>query len=451
MLQFCRTKYSSDNFSFMIDFLFLYEHKVRELENCLYLASGLERRGYKTSICSMLSFKKMITKARIIVTPHLYDENQLNYYTMCLWPRHKMNVISMQYEQVLSEIDRKDNIHRPKGRAKLAYHVAWGQNEEFEYLDNGINPQNILRIGSISQDFNTCFYKGFMYSKDWISNRYNIPSTKKWCIFFSSFAYCGRSDEQLNSLADATTAFILRDITEKTKPIILQWIKKAFIENDDIIFIYRKHPAEVVDNVLIDLCHELPERFFLIDDYSIRQWISVCDYFYTWFSTSSIDTYFAGKVCNILRPYPLDHELELETMYSSKKITNYSEFIETLVDGRNNIILDNDSINLFFDNKVNSLVINDYLDSFERVYNEPIKNFVSSIKSYSLKTLIGLIVYSILCDFCKYFRLSRLCINRKGKLYRTLKYYEQEVYRESRSIKEIGSTVGRFINSIGVK
>lgn len=63
-----------------------------------------------------------------------------------------------------------------------------------------------------------------------------------------------------------------------------------------------------------------------IDDYSIRHWINVSDYCCTWFSTSSIDAYFAGKPCSILRPFALDTDLEVETMYGVNKITDKEEF-----------------------------------------------------------------------------------------------------------------------------
>lgn len=44
------------------DFLFIYEHKVRELENLCLMKYELDRRGYKLRLCTLMMQKMHLQK-----------------------------------------------------------------------------------------------------------------------------------------------------------------------------------------------------------------------------------------------------------------------------------------------------------------------------------------------------------------------------------------------------
>lgn len=432
----------------MIDFLILYEHKARELENCVYLAEALKKRGHSVRISSMLSFKRKTYKPRVIVTPHLYDENQARYYTTSIWKGNRPRVVSMQYEQVLNIAGRKTQIHRPKGYAKKAFHVAWGENERNEYLSNGIKESNILEVGSISMDFDTNYFSSYLPTKDEVAQEFNIPLEKKWCIFFSSFAYCGRSDENLNRLPNKNNAYRLREIMEKTKPVILAWFEAAIKDNPNLVFIYRKHPAEDVGNTLKQLIVNYPKQFYEISEHSIRPWIHVSDYCCTWFSTSSIDAFFAGKPCAVLRPYPLDDDLEVEVMYDMNFIVDEKSFLSSLKVNDENDNSFKRNIERFFINRRNHLQISDYVNAFECVLKDKNKEneflvIRESFRSEIIENFLG-----VICDLCKYMRVAPLFRPFSKKLFTTISYYEKEVYGVNKEINNLKRTVIDFLNSI---
>lgn len=431
----------------MIDFLLLYEHKARELENCVYLTEALRESGHTVKICSMLSFKKMLYKPKVIVVPHLYDSNQARYYTSSIWKNNRPRVISMQYEQVLNIAGRKTQLHRPKGIAKKAFHVAWGKNERMEYLDNQIPSNKILEIGSISMDFDSDAFSAFLPAREAMAKEFGLPVDKKWCIFFSSFAYCGRSDENLDRMPIKEAAYRLRDIMEKTKPVILNWFEDALTKYPDIIFIYRRHPAENVGRTLEAMKTKYPDRFFEINQHSIRPWIKVTDYCFTWFSTSCIDAYFAGKPCIVLRPYPLDKDLEVEVMYNLDFITNKDGFINTFSSDIKDTEGLKSNIERFFINQRNKLQIDEYVHSFVSVLKDEDPNDCFVVHKESIRSEIVEILMGLICDVCKYFRISPLFKPFSLRLYNTVSYYEKEVYGVNKEINNLTSVINIFLKT----
>ena len=429
----------------MIDFLFLYEHRARELENCVYLATALKNKGYKVKIASMLSFEKKIFKPNVIVTPHLYDENQLRYYISSCWSGRKIKVISMQYEQVLNEYGRKTEIHRPKGEAKKAFHVAWGDNEVKEYLNNGILLSHILKVGSVSMDFNTRQYQKYLYSKRDLAKKYGIPEEKKWCIFFSSFTYCGRSDESIEKRSFKDYAFRMKKIMEDSQPIILDWFEREINDNAYVIFIYRKHPAETLGLHINTLKNRYPDKFYCIDDFSVRHWINVSDICLTWFSTTSLDIYFAEKPCLILRPVPIDSDLELETMYNIQKIQSYNEFHRSL--NQDGYIQEDFKrcIPNFICNKINQLVIDDYIDAFIQVAKSNDEGAIFVTTQDTLRNRMVENIMGVLCDICKYIKIASFVSLFSAKIGKTLEYYQQEVYGIRREKERISKQISQLI------
>lgn len=429
-----------------IDFLFLYEHRNRELENCAYLANVLKERGYSVKIESILSFAKKIYRPKIIIVPHLYDDNQVRYYTSSVWRRRKVKIIDMQYEQVLSAAVRKMQIHRPKDSAKKAFHVAWGTNEYNEYINNGIESSNILCVGSINLDFNTKHFQKYLIGREEIARLCGLPEEKKWCIFFSSFAYCGKEDAVLKNLSNYDVALRLKEITQRSKPEILEWFRNALNNNHELILIYRRHPAEIIGDDLIQFTKEYRNRFFLIEAYSVRHWINASDYCYTWFSTTSIDAYFANKPCHILRPYPLDFDLELEVLYGITNLETAEAFYHSL---DNNYFSDNKmyekNISKFFYNKVDEIVIGNYIDSFEYVLNDKCNDNIFESPNDNLRTRLVEDFLGILCDLAKCIHISRLISFFSKTLGSVVSYYEKEVFGQNEEIALLENKIGKFL------
>ena len=114
----------------MIDFLILYEHKARELENICLLKIELENRGYSVEILNIHEIKRLRylfwKKPKVLITFALYDDQDFYGHVNSIVGNIN-KVVNLQWEQVLSEKAIENGLYNPKGKAALAVHLSWGK------------------------------------------------------------------------------------------------------------------------------------------------------------------------------------------------------------------------------------------------------------------------------------------------------------------------------------
>lgn len=309
----------------MIDVLILFESRSRELENCALLATELELRGYKTMIKSTYSPFKYFVKPKVLVVPHLYNDQQLVGFAKNMWLSNK-KIVDLQYEQILGTCIKEDDIHNPKGQAKLAHHVAWGEDQAKRYRSVGIPESNIHITGSMSMDLMREKFANYFLSKEEIANKCQIDASKEWILFVSSFAYANRTEEEIHRYEQMNpTARLFSKISDDTFTQMIEWLKKATEKYSDKEFIYRPHPAEKISCKVYEI-EKLYSNFHVVEESSMRQWARVADKIYNWYSTSIADIFFAHKCCYILRPVKIPENLEVSILEGAKYITEYEEF-----------------------------------------------------------------------------------------------------------------------------
>lgn len=326
----------------MVDVLILYEHRNREIENCALLAEELSFRGYKVKIENIFSPWKYFRKPKVLVVPHLYNEYQLIHFAKNIWLSND-KIISLQYEQVLSKgcRENENDLHRPSGQAKYAHHVSWGESQTKRYLDGGIQRENIHETGFISMDLLRSEFSKYLKSKQELSEEFQLDPQKEWVLFISSFSHANRTKaeiaefEKLNPLSP-----LFAEITKKSYPIIVDWLKRAAKSFPNKVFIYRPHPAEKFDENLKRVESECP-NFRCINKYSMRQWVYVIDLSFNWISTSATDLYFAKKPCFLLRPYVIPEEIDMDILNSVKTLSTYEDFIYEISNYKKNICIPN--------------------------------------------------------------------------------------------------------------
>lgn len=316
-----------------VDLLIIYELKNRELENSALLAAEMERRGYSTLVLYNYSKPiRMNIEAKVIITPHLYEDQQLEFYINNKKQSNR-NAISMQYEHITSE-DDEDGINNPKGQAKRAQHIAWGEDQVRKYLNHGIEPSHIHKTGCVSMDFFRKEFRSYFLTKSQIAEKLNIDENKEWVLFVSSFAFSSMEKEEvlknfIRSFGDdANTREKVRFTLDSYSQILI-WLKAAAERYPNKLFIYRKHPQEKLSDVVKELEDSLP-NFKCISDYSMRQWAVVSDKLYNWISTSQADIYFARKSSYILRPISIPHEMDISLFTEGEHITTEEDFIKSI-------------------------------------------------------------------------------------------------------------------------
>lgn len=314
-----------------MDIVIFYEHFVREVENDLLIKNELEKRGYTVflSSFSMCSYGKAVLKYRpqVVLTPWLrYDDNIWRFTRFLKKPRI---LINLQWEQIYSEFDKEVGMVNVQDKARYAYHLCWGENSKNELLKLGVPADHLEITGAVQLDFCNNLFKNYYLTKQELGDEFCFDSQKKWHLFISSFSMVTYNKADVEKMESewgfSYSEFI--NLSKKSKKILLKWIKEFLEKNPNDIFVYRPHPSEINDSSLITMEKEVG-NFYVISQYSIKQWIKVCDVINNWFSTSIAEVYACKKMCYLLRPIKIPERYDFEILKKVKPIKTKEEFFQ---------------------------------------------------------------------------------------------------------------------------
>ena len=111
------------------DFLLMYEHKVRELDNLCLLKYELDRRGYRTKILyandyELVKSRTPMYRTKVLVIGYCYTSSSIRDYASYRIKFDK--VINLQWEQVTTNEQEKDSgsFRNLSGLAKAIVHMG---------------------------------------------------------------------------------------------------------------------------------------------------------------------------------------------------------------------------------------------------------------------------------------------------------------------------------------
>lgn len=415
---------------FKYDFIILYEHRARELENAVLLAMMLEKKGYKVAIEYRRSIRLFFRKADVILTPFLYDnDNAVDqiFQPFC----HYKKVINLQYEQVFTKKNEEILGDLPKGYARNASHISWGKNTSERFRNVGIKQEKIFEIGHVSMDLNMPKYRDVFLSRATLSASSNLSTEKKWLLFISSFSCIGLTNTELEKWSKQTVGTEeFSALSYKSQPILLDYFEELAKEHPDLEIIYRPHPHEVACNRLFKL-EKKYSNFKVIAKHSIRQWIIVSDYISTWCSTSLVDVLYAKKECAIIRPIPFREEYDYKIFRDQKILSDFHDLEEFISKSNESAYYVNPkTISEYYCN-------NSDANTFEKLRDVCIQ--VKENKDYEFDffkaihpspwRLLKIYIYKILLSFAEYVDYSKITPEK----YRS---DVQDVYREMHKYKK---------------
>ena len=318
----------------MIDFLFIYEHKAREIESLCLLKAALEEKGYSVDIVqahelNLIRYRfSFWRKPRVVVPFALYDEFSFErHVTDIVGPIKK--VVNMHWEQALSKNYIDSGFPIPTGIAADAVHICWGNDGYRLFKENGI--KNAVMTGAVQMDFLRDKLKGIYLSREEINERFHLPP-KKMLLFISTFVYASMIPEEQIRLEKIVGTSLNNKIEQgkKAKTAVLKWLDQFLKEDEDYYVIYRPHPGENIDNELLRYM-SCESRFLVISEDSIKQWIVVADKIATFYSTAVAEGYYAHKDCTILRPVPIDKGEDVIMFEGAEFITTYEDMKEAII------------------------------------------------------------------------------------------------------------------------
>lgn len=320
-----------------LDFLFVYEHKVRELENLCLIKYELDRRGYRTEIRYIedaeneLAVKPFI-ETRVLLVMACYDNKALAWQIKNYVRFEK--VIDMQWENIVypKDEEREQAFKNYKEIGKLVPHVSWGPQNVRRLLDVAHLDQKMVKLtGHVGMDFLREPLCKYYLSRKELLEKYDIPVGSKIIFFASPYYGDALPQEYIQEMCirfgDNWTDYY-KFMCDSQK-IVLKWLEKICVENPDIQVIFRPHPGHP-SNMAKDLAARC-SNFRVVSGESVKQWIVACDKIYTGNSSVVVEAFFARKMCQLLFPLPVTEGFELKLISDSKKIVRYEDFYESVM------------------------------------------------------------------------------------------------------------------------
>lgn len=310
-----------------LDFLFLYEHIVREFENDCLVMAELERRGYSCELYQLMDRKKIRyftwKKPKVIVPSAMYNNETLNSFVFNNVGRLN-KVVNLHWEEVLSREQEESEFYSLTENARKCTHICWGEAARRRIVSKGVPENNAVVTGAVQLDFLYPEFDGYFKTKAELAQQYSLDPDKRWLCYVSSFSCAFMDDkevEELNAMTDLDFKGF-KEIGARSMTVTLDWFDKLLSAHPEFELIYRPHPSEWQSPPLFEMKEKHP-NFHVISDYSVKQWVKASDTVLTWMSTSIAEIYFAGKSCLVLRPEPLFDDYDPVTYEGVDAIDNY--------------------------------------------------------------------------------------------------------------------------------
>lgn len=320
-----------------LDFLFIYEHKVRELENLCLMKYELDCRGYKTQIVYIddaqnAAADEPIYHAKVLCTMACYDNYTLFWHTKEFVKFEK--VIDLQWENIVyvKDEEREDAYKNYWGIGKEVVHVSWGNQNVKRLLNTAhLDAKKVKLTGHVGMDFLREPLNRYYLSRKELFEKYDIPMVKKVILFASPYFGDCLTEEYIAGMCRAfgdDWPEYYKFMCDSQK-IVLEWFEKICKEFSDMIVIFRPHPGHpsIIANQLAEKC----SNFRIISGESVKQWIIACDKVYTGNSSVVVEAFFAKKMCQLLFPLPTTEGFELQLITDSNKIETYDEFYKSIL------------------------------------------------------------------------------------------------------------------------
>ena len=335
-----------------IDFLFRYEHKVREIESLMLIRLELERRGYSVEFIGNYEYNKEDDIfPKVFIAPAVYDNGQLRSDWMKYGPLKK--IANMMWEQLIGVKEEEDinGYHNPKEIGQRIVNFCWGKRSHDRIIRGGVREDRAPIVGHINTDLLKSDFKENLFTKEQLASRYGIDDNKKWYLFVSSFAYCEMDEYQKKLCIAARGAddfFRHEEVSLKSREAILDWFELALNKDPDLIVIYRPHPDETARCIRLKEMSEKYTNFMVIGQEAMKHWVNACDKIYNWYSTGIVDAIVLKKTYRQLRPFDIHAENDYRMMHCARSIKKEDEFLEDLYDTKYKDIIQKDMFDSYY-------------------------------------------------------------------------------------------------------
>ncbi len=307
-----------------LDVAYFIEHVPREFDvACAVKAIAEERWGLSVQVIS-LQDADMATRTllpHVIALPFarfLEGDNILPSMAMITQRWQEATFLDLAFEQFLSRANQAYRAPQGDFVCNQVIHHAWGEFYKDYLIRHQVREDHIVINGNPSYGLYLEPYRHFYTSKQELAAQFGLAADARWIMFPENYGWVFLPSAYLEDYrANGMDPVVLNERRDfevsSLEAVVHWWADMANTLPHEIIL--RPRPAievqpyrEVVANIL----GHIPERFHIIKDGTIKEWLIASDYAFSSVSTTLLEATLLDKPAYMLEPYPFPAWLHCE-------------------------------------------------------------------------------------------------------------------------------------------
>lgn len=324
----------------IVDIVYFYEHASRELDVACAVAAILEQdHGLSVKIVHWpVGFPAIEDhiKTRLVVLPFCYTED---YFTLLLAKWRKAKYFNVSWEQLFYTGNLKAKTPRGSFATKYVIHHAWSEAYAGFLREQGIKEQDIFVNGQPAYTLYDEPYRFYFISRTELADKYGLDPTLQWVLFPENYNWSFYTQEKLDQYIKEGQSpkeiYAMREFCEHSLTDTILWCNEV-ANKGEVELIVRPRPSTSLgrfEEVINSIIPNMSERFHIIQEESVREWILASDIVVSSYSTSLIEAAIAGKEIYMLEPYPIPDPLQAEWHGLLPHIKTGDEFFKACSNG----------------------------------------------------------------------------------------------------------------------
>lgn len=324
----------------IIDIIYFFEHKARELDIACAVKAILERdEGICIEIASIAHSLDTVFaryQPKVVVLPYCVAAHEASLdRIVAQWPAARF--VNLSYEQVLGVAQKDLNAPKDDFARNYVIHHAWG---EFfaEYLKSHAVPdEHIVVNGSPTYALYRPPYSAYYGdARAELAEKFNLNPEKRWVFVPENYGWAFYANHMVRARIrrgfPAEDAYRYRDFARQSMAEVARWWRDA-AKIDAIELIVRPRPAIPEDSFIEsvrEMAGDVPAELHIIKHGSVREWILCSDVIVSSYSTTLLEAAVAQKPIFMLYPFEYPDFLYSEWYERVEKVTTQDAFIRAI-------------------------------------------------------------------------------------------------------------------------
>ncbi len=332
-----------------VDVLFLVEHRDRELEVVASLAQVLRER-YRLSVAvASAIYEPMLSAAlvrpRVVVCPGIAAAKSESsgpdflHELFYLVYGDAITYACLNWEQVLSPLNKSFRMPRDQFTKERVHHVSWGEEYRDFLVSCRVDPRHVELTGKPSLTLLRRKIDDAASIRRRLANVSGVPSGKRW-MFFPMTCHMGFFSEyhvrsRIGIGSDESTVLEHASYVRRTINEIFRWLSHldAFPGSKDFVIVLRPHPGIAVEQYkerFHELVGRVPDCVCITKVGNAHEWLAAAEMCFTNYSSLALDANAVGRPAFLLEPEPYPSFLHVEWFDGLPRVRTFEDLAATL-------------------------------------------------------------------------------------------------------------------------